>query len=186
MELAVVVLVLALAAGFFIYRRRRESAAGSPGERRSKQTAEIMDDVRARVLDSAPSDQDLSMNYAVWGVVFEFDWKGNPVIVTAFANGVATVFSTTGVGIWGGSADDAWHRTATLLCQKTEAVLPDFKKVKGLVGPAPGSVRFHALTVAGVSALEVTESSLRDPKSKLAALHELGRRLLTTVLDASK
>jgi hypothetical protein len=186
MELAVVAFVLALVGGFYAYRRYQQSATASPAGRRSKQTAEIMDDLRSRVLDSAPTDQDLSMNYTVWGVVFEFEWKGNPVIVTAYANGVAMVFSTTGVGIWGGSADETWKRTATLLCQKTETVLSGFKKVKGLVGPAPGSVRFHALTMEGISALEVPESSLRDPKNRLAALHELGRRLLTTVLDTAK
>lgn len=176
LPVVLVLVLLAAGAGAWYWQRTRAAAKAGP-------SSAAMDELRARVLESAPEDHNLSVNSAVWGVVVEFVAKGAPVLVVGFSSGVGTVYSTKGVGIVGGSADPAWARIAELLCQKAEGALGEFTKVKALTGPAPGNVRIHVLTVDGIRARELTPDDVRNDRHKLAPVNELARRLLTTILE---
>lgn len=112
-----------------------------------------------------------------YGLVMEMGMADSVVLISSFANGDATLCYQTGGGISGGGAHDNVRKAAREFVALSQKVLPRMAKVAALPLPAPGKVRFSALTTKGVLAAEVKREDLVESHA-LAPLFYSGQEVV--------
>lgn len=188
--IAVIVLIIVL-----VYFRKRQNAPAGGAAAKSVQAPRaavektvkveeppevVFDRVRQQALATPRATLGLpgeGNENEPYGLVMEMGMADSVVLISSFANGDATLCYQTGGGISGGGAHDNVRKAAREVVALSQKVLPRMAKVGPLPLPAPGKVRFSALTIKGVLAAEVKREDLVETHA-LAPLFYSGQEVV--------
>jgi hypothetical protein len=105
-----------------------------------------------------------------WGVVMDWGMETGVVSVIAFADGSASLYTSTGGGSIGGQAHEAIRNAAHAAVNAADEILSIAHGTSYVPLPKRGNVFFYLRTDAGIFTARAREKALREGKHPLSKL----------------
>ena len=147
-----------------------------------KNPAEMMRELRLKMLTAAPSDfgQQPSPEFPrVCGVVMDWPIEVGTVTLVSFSTGDASIYSTGTFGVLGGIGHES-VRTAAKSCVKAaQSYYDDATPTKVYPYPANGRVRFYLVGFDGVRVIDADLEAVKRDGAKYSELFLSTQRVIS-------
>jgi hypothetical protein len=188
------VVVILILIGVFVYNRRRlappakgsRPPAGRSGAKAKETAEETFLRLRRQALATDPRTLGLVEELkpdTTFGALMEMGIASSVVTLACFADGDARVLYKSGGGMIGGGDHEAVRKAAKEFLALAQRALPGMTRATDHSVPAPGRVRFFALTPRGVFATETDRQALGSSRSGLASLFYSGQEVVTQMRE---
>jgi len=117
----------------------------------------------------------------VWGVLMELGFRDAVATLTAFADGSASLYISSGGGVIGAGEHTPVREEAGRFLDMVQQHLAEFTSSEGTPVPREGRVRFYVRTFQGTLTAEADEGLLGNRLHTLSPVFHAGHAVLTQI-----
>jgi hypothetical protein len=114
-----------------------------------------------------------------WGVIMDWGLENGIATTAAFADGSASVYTSTGGGSVGGQSQEAIRKAAHAAVSAADEILSIAHRTSYVPLPKRGKVFFYLRTDAGIFTARAKEKDLREGKHPLSKLGNAMQAVIT-------
>jgi hypothetical protein len=158
------------------------TAMSQTNEPVKKSSAELMHEMRLKMLTSFPSDfgQKPTADFPrARGVLMDWPIENGIVSVVSLSTGDASIYTTGTFGVIGGIGHPNVRLAATIFVKTAEKHYEDSVPTKDFPYPKAGRIRFYIVTYDGVRTIDTDLESVKGRTNKLSDLFVAGQRVIS-------
>jgi hypothetical protein len=158
------------------------TARSQTNEPPKKSPAEVMRELRLRMLTSSPSDWGLkpTAEYPrVYGVLMDWPIDPGTVSVVSLSTGDASIYTTGSFGVIGGIAHKSVRKAAQNFVKDAENHYAESTPTTEYPYPQPGRIRFYLVCYDGVRMIDADLETARSGADKCSDLYGAGQAVIT-------
>ncbi len=160
----------------------KQSDQSSTGEPSAPPPAQVMSELRTKMLTTPPSELGIvrSTDFPrVYGVLMDWPLGDHIATVVSLCDGNASLYTTSTFGVIGGVGHDSVRAAAARFVRTAEKHHDEAVVTRGYAYPKGGHVRFYLVCFDGVRMIETDMDALTSGKDSRSDLWTDGQRVLT-------